>query len=475
MLTTLPNNNRISRYATDRIARSFIILSLSYLVLAVLFGTIGSFQYVLPDFLKNSFGFQKTRPLHVYLVTSWIFTAAQGIMYYFIPRVAQRSLVWHQGPLVHFFAQAIISFSIVTGFFLGNFGGREYLEFPPFYAILIALSWLPLAINYFATVKPDFRTAPVYIWSWSAGIVFFFITLGESYMWTFDHVMANTTRDITIQWKALGSMVGSWNMLIYGSALYLMTRISGNQKIARSPLSFFFFFVGFTNLMFNWGHHTYSVPASGWIRTISYVISMTELLLFGQIILKFRKTLSQALRKQQHLTNRLLFSADVWIFFNLALAITISVPAINAFTHGTHITVAHAMGATIGINTMLLLASVVYIAKRYKPAVFQNGNRIIAAGITVTNISLGVFLVSLIASGIIKMQGTIANTSFAIIMERSATVFKWFAASGLFILAGLMMIAISLIRILWSRRRIARTWKVENEVIKQKSQSLTSV
>ena len=46
---------------------------------------------------------------------------------------------------------------------------------------------------------------------------------------------------------------------------------------------------------------------------------------------------------------------------NLVLSISISIPAINFYTHGTHITVAHAMGSTIGINTLLLLASITLI------------------------------------------------------------------------------------------------------------------
>ncbi len=32
-------------------------------------------------------------------------------------------------------------------------------------------------------------------------------------------------RDITVQWKAMGSMVGSWNMLVYGTGFYVMKQI----------------------------------------------------------------------------------------------------------------------------------------------------------------------------------------------------------------------------------------------------------
>jgi nitric oxide reductase subunit B len=54
-------------------------------------------------------------------------------------------------------------------------------------------------------------------------------------------------------------MVGSWNMLVYGTGIYLMEKTSGNGKAGPLPPAFFFYFLGLINLMFNWGHHTYIV------------------------------------------------------------------------------------------------------------------------------------------------------------------------------------------------------------------------
>lgn len=61
---------------------------------------------------------------------------------------------------------------------------------------------------------------------------------------------------------------------------------------------------------------------------------------------------------------RFLFASEIWVFINLLLALVISVPALNLFTHGTHVIVAHTMGATIGINTMILLASVFFVIEQ---------------------------------------------------------------------------------------------------------------
>ena len=40
-------------YATDKAAKVFLALALSYLLFGLTLGVIGGFQYILPDFLKN--------------------------------------------------------------------------------------------------------------------------------------------------------------------------------------------------------------------------------------------------------------------------------------------------------------------------------------------------------------------------------------------------------------------------------------
>lgn len=437
---------------SDRAAKAFLVLALSYLLFGLLLGVIGGFQYLLPPFLKSQLSFQQTRPLHVYLVITWIFTAAQAGIYYYLPRVAHRRVYWQQGIWWHLVVQLSVSLFIVGSFFLGRFGGREYLEFPPWLGAFILLSWVPFTINFFFTLRPNYKTAPVYIWSWSTGIIFFFITLSESYLWLFDFFNNNIVRDVTVQWKALGSMVGSWNMLVYGTGIYVMEQTSGNNKLARSPLAFFFYFLGLTNLMFNWGHHTYIVPAAPWVKTVAYVISMTELLILAHLIMQWRKMMSNAKRNYHLLPYRLLSYADGWILLNLSLAIVISVPAWNYFTHGTHITVAHAMGATIGINTLLLFASVFYIIKNESPEMPEKQKKIIGKGVIITNIALLVFWISLLGSGLVKISSKLNNEAFATLMQKSKPWFQVFAYSGIVVLIGFLILIYSAIRLLSGRK-----------------------
>jgi len=271
-------------------------------------------------------------------------------------------------------------------------------------------------------------------------------------------------RDVTVKWTALGSMVGSWNMLIYGTGMYIMEQTSGNNRLARSPLAFFFFFLGLTNLMFNWGHHTYIVPAAPWVKTVAYVISMTELLILAHLIMQWRKMMSNAKKNYHLIPYRLLSYADGWILLNLTLAIVISVPAWNYYTHGTHITVAHAMGATIGINTLLLFVSVFYIIRNESPQILEKQKRFIGKGIIITNIALLVFWISLLGSGLVKISSKLNNEFFATLMLKSKPWFQVFAYSGTIVLVGLFILIYAALKALLRKKISSRSFD-ENQSV----------
>jgi len=419
----------------------FIVIAISSLFIGLIFGALGGIQYIFPNFLKENLSFQKMRPLHVYLVINWIFCAAAGAIYIYIPDVTGKKLFSNTLAKIHVALQLIIVVIVVTGFFFGVFGGREYFEFPPYVILLIIAAWILFMINFFTTVKPSFNNVPVYIWSWSTGLIFFLITVTEAQLWLLPFFNNNIIRDVTVQWKAMGSMVGSWNMLVYGTAMFVIEKATGDTTINRTPKAFFFYFLGLTNLMFNWGHHTYIVPSSELVKTISYAISMTELLILANIIYSFRKTYLKTNPHKHFLSFRILTYAEVWILLNLTLSLVISVPAINLYTHGTHITVAHAMGATIGINTMLLLASFAFIADD----ITVDGkffNRNFNWGFMTLNISLLVFWLSLVGMGICKIAATQQKNGFYEIMDKLLPYFKVFTVSGAFVVVGLLMVVI---------------------------------
>ena len=106
------------------------------------------------------------------------------------------------------------------------------------------------------------------------------------------------------------------------------------------------------------------------------------------------------------------------------------------------------MGATIGINTMLLFASLFYVLEQKRPEGLRKNRRWITSGATVTNLSLLVFWFSLVGSGAVKIAGQLRNEAFAQIMKTSEPLFRVFTFSGVVILLGLTMVITGALRTL---------------------------
>ncbi len=424
----------------------FIIPGIILLLTGMCWGIIGALQYIIPGLLKSQISFERIRPLHVSSVVFWIIITSVGCTLYYVQEhtgkniYSTRLLKWQWGLFI-----SAIGCILLT-YLLGIFGGREYWEFHPVLALPVLISWMLCLYNFIRTTG-TLKKQPVYVWMWFTGFIFFLITYLESYLWLIPYFRNNIVNDLTIQWKSYGSMVGSWNMLIYGCGIYLMDKISGTQTYSYSKTGFAIYFLGLFNLMFNWGHHIYTVPTHGYIKHVSYLVSMNELLLLGRIIFLWRQQMKENKKHIHQPGIRFYAAADFWIFLTLVLAIAMSIPAINVYTHGTHITVAHTMGATIGINTFLLLA---VVFDQLNPLIrkIKNFHRYLLPGFRICNISLFIFWISLIVAGIMKAWWQVhwPEVPFSTMMISLRPYFMMFMITGVTLTAGMWMMLLPVVK-----------------------------
>lgn len=435
-----PLNNKLS------VSKGFIIAGLILLATGMLFGLTGAFQYLVPAFVKEYLSFEKIRPLHVSSVVFWIIFAAMGSVLTYLQQYTGKKIRYPVLLKVQLFIFIASFLSILISYCFGVFGGREYWEFHPLLALPIATGWVLFIINFVKSIG-SFKKQPVYVWMWLTGLFFFLFTFMESYLWIFPYFRNNVVNDMTVQWKSYGSMVGSWNMLIYGSSIFLMEKISGCKKYSHAPIAFLLYFTGLFNLMFNWGHHIYTLPTYPFVKHISYAVSMTELLILGRIIFQWRSSVSTVRKHYHHIAYRFIMAADIWIFLTLILAIAMSVPAINVYTHGTHITVAHTMGATIGINSFLLLAIAFDILKDTCVPISKS-LKWLNRGFYMANISLFVFWISLIIAGILKAKWQMSEVKipFSTMMHQIRPYFILFFISGITMFTGFYLILYPLLK-----------------------------
>lgn len=425
----------------------FLIAALISLVLGVCFGLLASLQYVIPDFFKTYLPFNKMRPFHVTTVISWIIFSATGSIYFFINRVEKLKLFSSKLPKAHFIIFILTGIGIYSSFLLGKMEGREYLAYTPFLTIPILIGWILFGINYFKTIRSQVKNWPVYYWMWGTGIVFMVYHLCEAHFWLIPSFREHFIKDIAVQWKSYGSFVGSWNMLVYGIAIYLMSKIKNDSSLAFGKKTFFFYFLGLTNLMFGWAHHTYIIPMQPWIRYVAYGISMTEWILLIHIIYSWKQSLPKQKKQEFSIAYKFLITADFWVFVNLVLALLFSIPAFNFFTHGTHITVAHSMGTTIGINTSILLASLFFIVSKLR---FKNVINTISMkrNIILYNVVLFMFWLVLLIAGVKRsywMYFT-EDVPFSQMQDSLYYIYIAFFGFGAILVVSILMIIIPLFK-----------------------------
>lgn len=424
----------------NKIERVYINFLFFLLTVSLIFGVITAFSFVYPEVLKDIFPFQQLRPMHVSAAMFWIIGGASFSIFLHNQREspevnANRGI--RDLALILWMLTIIIIFGHYA---FSKFGGREYWEFPGWISFLLLLSWIGFITYYYKFWSSEISKRPQYIIMWSTGMLFFLLTFIEQNLWQISWFRHSFIQEVTIQWKANGSMVGAWNQMIYGTSFYLMVKLSGNKQMAYDKKSIAFYFLGFANLLFNWGHHIYNVPTNNWMRHVAYAISMTEWVLFINIIQGFRHTMDQKKRFSHLITYRFILASEFWVFMNLLLALLMSIPALNRYTHGTHVTVAHAMGTTIGINTMILLGSFAYLLKL--DHLNEQAKRRFNYGFMLIQISLFAFWICLIIAGVIKgyEQVHTENRVYASVLESVLTAMKGFTVSGIFLLAGFVMI-----------------------------------
>ena len=433
-----------------RTTKILIGFSLLMLIATLLFGVISSAAFLYPGWFNENLPFYQLRPMHVSAALFWIITGAVAGLVHYRPGVFRTNDTKALDVFTYTWVATTLAVFVFYG--LKKFGGREYWEFPPVLCVPILVAWLALLYNWFSGWK-RLKSPPLYVWMWTTGLCFFLFTFLEQNLYQIPWFRVSFLREVTVQWKSNGAMVGAWNQMINGTALFVMVKLSRDRQIARGWKPFFFYFLGLTNLMFNWGHHIYNLPSASWIRHVSYAISMTEWILFISIVRGFRQQLNTQQKYRHLLSYRFLIYAEYWVFANLTLALMMSIPAINRYTHGTHITVAHAMGTTIGINTMILLSSLGYMLR--VDTVSEKTRISVVRWLGVFQAAFVVFWLSLIAAGIWKgyQEVVVGNINFRQVMVPIHQILHVFALAGVVMLVSGCAIVLQYLRALSGMRK----------------------
>ncbi len=387
--------------ADSRLLAGMALLALGACVLAMVSGVAAAVTYTSWEPVLASLGLtlQHLRPVHESGALAWIFLGGVASVHLYLlrafgPASAARRRVFAAEIVLWTVAGTGITVSLLAG----NFSGKEYFGYHPIFSLPILAGWLLLTWSFFSLVGFRLRGRPVYIYMWAVALPLFLISYLEGHLYLLEQLSRQPVWDISIQWKAWGTLGGSFNLLAYGALMYTAGLVRGDDSYAYSRTAFGLLYLSILNIFTNYGHHTYHLPQSSWIHWFSFLVTMLEFILLAKAFLDILKLLKSAAGGR--MADRFFRSATLWIFVMLVLAIAISIPPLNALIHGTHVVVAHSMGSMIGIDSMILWGALAYlvlfVAGTGEGAL---GGRRVYRAIPLLSVFLAVFVSSFLARG----------------------------------------------------------------------------
>ncbi|MCZ6869075.1 MAG: cbb3-type cytochrome c oxidase subunit I, partial [Gammaproteobacteria bacterium] len=358
----------VRQFATVMFIRGGLIAMAVTLVGGIL-SAFYSVPALAPSFQSIGLDLRQLRPIHTAFASAWIFLGGVAVVHRWLQDHGGAATAGDRWRLrIQVGSWAIAGSGILVTLAMGIGSGREYVGFHPVFSVFILLGWICFVWNFFRVAGPDFFERPLYVTMWGVGMIFFMVTFVEQHLYLLPSFFGNPVQDLQVQWKATGTLVGSFNLFVYGAVIYIGERISRDPRYGHSRLAYALFAVGLLNSFTNFAHHSYHLPQDHIVKWISFVVSMLEITILCRAVYELWRLVS-ATDEQAFCAARGSFAASkYWTVFILLSSVLISIPPLNAIIHGTYVVAGHAMGATIGIDTMILLGAIIWILSEHLQA-----------------------------------------------------------------------------------------------------------
>lgn len=353
------------QFATMTFVRGGLI-AIAITLGAGILGALYSIPAIAPWFQSAGMDLRQLRPIHTTFASAWIFLGGVAVVHRYLMDyggLPTRGDRWRLRAQVLLWALA--GFGILVTLALGVGSGREYVGFHPVFSLLILAGWLCYAWNFFRVAGPRFFHRPVYVTMWGVGMLFFIYTFLEQHAYLLPGIWGDPVHDLRIQWKATGTLVGSFNLFVYGAVLYIGERISGDPEYGQSRTAYALLAIGLLNSFTNFAHHSYHLPQREIVKWIAFVVSMMEIVILIRAVTDLWNVVKARKEGPFCATRGSFKAAKYWSVAILGSSVLISIPPLNAIIHGTYAVTGHAMGATIGIDTMILLGAVIWLIGEY--------------------------------------------------------------------------------------------------------------
>ena len=415
------------RYGADRSTAFPVFMFIGFAVMWLVFGSIAGLTASLklhwPDFLVSeaweTFGRMRTYHLTAVLY-GWITNAELGIIIWLLPRLMRTPL---RGPLWVMMGGALINVGIASaigGFGMGWTAGMEYLEIPWQIGIFIVAGFVCIIPPVLATVA--FRKShEIYVSAWYHVASILWIAM----LFTVAKLPGAHfgVEQATMNWWYGHNVLGLfYTPLSIACVYYFLPKVIG-----RPVRSYNLSLLGFWTLAFFYGqvgaHHLIGGPIPEWLITLSIVQSVMMIIPVVAFSLNQHLTLQGhfSALKHSHVLRFIFFGAVMYTITSLQGSME-ALRSVNAVTHFTHFTVAHAHLGMYGFVSMVIFGGVYFALPRIldvrwpRPALISLHFWLVVAG-------FAVYIVTLSIGGI--LQGLILLDPARPFMDSVAVTLPW--------------------------------------------------
>ncbi len=406
-----PSLSEIDRSA--RVAVPFGLAVLAFFAFQSGVANVGALHLVLPN-LPMPVAPERGRAMHLNLAVFWPMMGLMGAAYYFLVHDLQTTLWSRRLALAQFWLTATALTGTLAGLFLGFTEGREYLESPWPFKLMIVLGLFLFAVNILATLarRRDRALRPVPL------IIAFSVPVSGLLLLAATFWYYNPSVDEMIRfWVVHLWEEGSLDLLASVAIVALLVR---SRSVPGRTLEGWLLveaaLVIFSGALAT-GHHYYWIGLPAFWITVGSVFSFVQVVPIGMLAYTALKASRGVGAKGDEAAGagakdsgwglsratHFVISAVVWNIIGAGIiGLTITIPPINRYIHGTYVTSGHAHLALGGFFGFLVLGLVLFILDQYRP-IDAAGRRDVDLSLWFLNAGMGLMGLSLLAAGVLEV------------------------------------------------------------------------
>jgi cytochrome c oxidase cbb3-type subunit 1 len=343
----------------------WLVSSLFWLVVASLLGVIASVKLHIPEWLVQdaALTFGRIRPAHLNTAAyGWSSMAGVAVGIWLIPRLFKSPLVGGGWATAGAAVWNLGVFGGTAAVLAGHSDGMEWLEFPWQGDVLLVIGGALAAVPLILTLVRR-RVQHLYVSAWyliGALIWFPMLFLTANLPNLFSGV-----EQAMLNWWYAHNVLGLWMTPLGLAAAYYMI-----PKIVGAPIySYGLSLIGFWALALFYSqvglHHLIGGPVPTWAVTLSIVHSVMMVIPVVAVAVNHHMTVARHWRLLIHSPTLRFVTVGAMLYTAASIQGSIeSLRVVNAVTHFTHYTVAHAHLGVYGFFTFVMFGSAYFILPR---------------------------------------------------------------------------------------------------------------